>query len=151
MMRAEPSRGIGLDLTVAFTQGEGRCRLLRPSRFLNQAGRWRIDGLYSGAAMEWRIKCTTTVNVDDEIVVPADTPLYFSATVSQADEKARRAAMLRGVADTGGLQLTNGRVSVLEGTGAWGPELSRATGSTRLVQVGTFEAVAIPTAEFAQK
>ena len=49
---AEPSRGIGLDLTVAFTQGEGRCSLLRSSRFLNQAGRWRIDAAAYGAAME---------------------------------------------------------------------------------------------------
>ena len=83
--------------------------------------------------------------------MPPGTALYFSAVVSQADESALRAAMLRGVVNNSSLQLLDGKVSVLEGQGAWGPELSRATGSTRLVQVGTFEAapaVATPTAAF---
>ena len=143
-------RGVGLDFRLAFEAGElpyfGTCALQKSSRYLaNTGGRWRIDGAPRDDArvFEFRVRTTSDITSDDDTLVAAGTPLYFSAVLAEADEDAvRRAAILSGSAETGRLQLTEGQVAILENDGPWGPELNLATGSARLVQVGVFEATA---------
>ena len=139
---------VDLDVPLAFAQGAvDECTLLRPSRLLEPSGRWRFDMTGDGrSVVEWRIRCSGGIASGDETLVPAGTMLYFSATLSEAaaeaDEAARRAAALQGVADTAGLQVSGGSVSVLKGSGPFGPEMNLATGATELVQVGTFSCAA---------
>jgi len=148
----QPATAVGLDVTLAFEQGAvDVCSLLRPSRLLEPSGRWRFDEAADGrSVVEWRIRCSSAIRSGDEVLVPAGTVLFFAATIAEAEaddagRRARRAAALQGVADTAGLQLTDGRVSVLKGSGPWGPELNLATGATELVQVGTFGVAAAAT------
>jgi hypothetical protein len=145
----QPAAAVDLDMTLAFAQGAvDECTLLRPSRLLENSGRWRFDQTGDGrSVVEWRIRCSGGIASGDETLVPAGTMLYFSATLSEAaaeaDDAARRAATLQGVADTRGLQLSDGSISVLKGSGPYGPEMNLALGATELVQVGTFAARAV--------
>jgi hypothetical protein len=133
---------VGLDVTLAFSRDEGRCRLLRPSRFLKPSGRWRVEGVDRGAlSVEWRILCAEGIAVGGQSLVPPRTPLYFTATVSAQGDEAERRAAIDGVVDATRLvRVRNGRVSVLEGSGPWGTELNRASGYVRLQPIGTFDA-----------
>ena len=144
----QPVPAVDLDVTLAFAQDVDECTLLRPSRLLEPSGRWRFDQTGDGrSVVEWRIRCSSGIANGDTTLVPAGTTLYFSATLSEAavevEDAARRAAALQGVADTKGLRLSDGSVSVLKGSGAWGPEMNLALGATELVQVGTFTARAV--------
>lgn len=147
-----PSQAVGLDVSLAFSQAgtANECFLLRPSRLLEPSGRWRFDDdladIDGSSTLEWRIRCPVGISSGEETLVPAGTTLYFSARLSESEkmsDAARRAASLRGVADTAGFELTDGRVSVLKGSGPWGGELNLATGATQLVEVGTFAAAAV--------
>ena len=141
----QPVAAVDLDLALAFAQGAvNECSLLRPSRLLAPSGRWRFDQTGDGrSVVEWRIRCTGGITSGDETLVPAGTMLYFSATLSEAAAEASRGAALQGVADTKGLQISHGSVSVLKGAGPYGPEMNLALGATELVQVGTFVAGAL--------
>ena len=145
----QPVAAVDLDVPLAFVQGAvDECTLLRPSRLLESSGRWRFDMTGDGrSVVEWRIRCSGGIASGDETLVAAGTMLYFSATLSEAaaesEDAARRVAALRGVADTKGLQLSDGSVSVLKGSGPYGPEMNLALGATELVQVGTFAASAV--------
>ena len=61
-------------------------------------------------------------------------PLYSPLSARLSPLITRRAASLRGVADTVGLSLSDGSVSVLKGSGPFGPEMNLATGATELVR-----------------
>lgn len=145
----QPVAAVDLDVTLAFAQrAVDEVTLLRPSRLLEPSGRWRFDQTGDGrSVVEWRIRCSGGIASGDETLVPAGTMLYFSATLSEATAEAdeRRTALLQGVADTKGLQLTDGSVSVLKGSGPYGPEMNLALGATELVRVGTFAAGAVRT------
>ena len=138
------SRGVGLGFPLRFERGEGKCVLLRQSRLFAPTGRWRVDAVGSADAgwiLEWRIRCTAGVDNGDQVLVAPETMLYFSATVMEPNAaEARRALAVDGVSDTGGLRLSDGRISLLQGSGPWGAELNHATGYARLEQVGTFDA-----------
>lgn len=145
-------RGVGLDFGLGFTCDDqpffGSCRLLRPSRFLTETGsRWRIDGPQDGGRiLEFRVRCESDITTGENVLVGKGTNLYFKALLVEAgdSEAARRAAALRGTPDVGGYAFTDGDISVLEDSGPWGPELNLATGSARLIRVGSFEANPAP-------
>ena len=145
----QPVPPVDLDLSLAFTEGAvDKCTLLRPSRFLQSSGRWRFDQTGDGrSVVEWRIRCSGGIASGDETLVPAGTPLFFSATLlepaTEDEDAALRAAALQGIADAKGLRLSDGSVSVLKGSGPYGPEMNLALGATELVQVGTFGASAV--------